>query len=122
MTVGAEAKAILDQAGTDLTAVYRTAHVPDDAAFPYASFLDPISDAPALSGDAQTIGRRRLLQVDLWQTEEGETDDLLDEVVAALDGAASTTGYRFRVTDVTLVPEDDDVVHHSLTVSVARAL
>lgn len=123
--LGVEVKALIDAAPLALTAVYRQGWVPDDAQFPYASFLDPVSDAPALSGDARTLARRRLVQVDVWQDEATEDDDLVDGIVAALDGAVTSTGVRLRVLDVSQVPgpeEDEDVVHHAITVSGARVL
>lgn len=115
-------KAVLDDLGT-LTAVYRQAHVPDDAVFPYASFLDPISDSPVLSGDARTLARRRVIQVDLWQDEDDEDDDLLDSVVNSIDGSRASGGLTFRVQDVSLVPgpeEDQGIVHHAITVGLPR--
>lgn len=118
MSIGAEIKALVDP--TAVTETYRTGYVPDNAAFPYASFLDPVSDAPALSGDGQTLARRRLTQVDVWQTEEAFDPALVDAIVTALDGVKIASGFRLRVTDVNLVPEPDDVIHHALTVSVAR--
>lgn len=122
MTIDVEVKALIDGAGTALTATYRSGWVPDDAVFPYASFLDPVSDGIALSGDARTLGRRRLLQVDLWQDEATEVDGLVETVVDALDGQRVASGFRVRVTDVSMIPDETeaDVVHHALTLSVAR--
>ena len=122
MTIDVDVKAIIDGAGTALTATYRSGWVPDDAQFPYASFLDPVSDAPAFSGDARTLGRRRLLQVDVFQDEASEVDGLIETLVDALDGTGIESGFRVRVTDVTQVPDetDSDVVHHAMTLSVAR--
>lgn len=121
MTIGGEVKALLDEV-EGITAVYRRAWVPEDAQFPYASFLDPVSVSVGLAGDARTLKRRTLIQVDLWQKEAEEDDGLLDAVMDAIDGASITSG-RVRVQDATLVPEesaDSDIVHHALTVSVAR--
>lgn len=119
MTTTADVKALLDPI-EGLTETYREAWVPDDAAFPYASILDPVSNAPALSGDARTLARRRLIQVDLWQSEADEIDGLVDTITAALDGTAMTSGGRLRVIEVVLIPEDEDVVHHAFTLSWAR--
>lgn len=124
MTIGADVKALIDNAATGLTAVYREGWVPDDAQFPYGSFLDPISDTPVLSGDAETLASRRLIQVDVYQDEATEDDALVDKVIQAVDGKKSaTTGWRFRVMDVTQVPaeeDDEDVVHTALTISTVR--
>ena len=121
MTLLAEVKALLDPIDP-LAAVYRAGWVPEGAAFPYATILDPISNAVALQGDARTLGRRRLLQVNLWQDREAEDDSVLDAVVAALDGTALESGGRLRVLDANVIPDegDGDVVHHALTVSIAR--
>lgn len=121
MTILAEVKALLDPVAP-LAAVYRMGWTPEGAAFPYATILDPISNAVALEGDARTLARRRLLQVDLWQEADSEDDTLPDDVAAALDGVPLASGGRLRVLDVALVQDegDADVVHHAVTVSIAR--
>jgi hypothetical protein len=123
VTVTAEVKLLLDQVDA-LTAVYRTGWVPDDARFPYASILDPVSEVPALRGDARTLGRRRLIQVDLW-TEESlavDSDALVDAALSVLDGAGLTGGGRLYVQNVVLVPDEVAalVVHYAFTLSTAR--
>lgn len=116
-------KALLDPV-EGLTAVFRAGEHLDEAEFPYATILDPLGSAPALSGDGRTLGRRRLAQVDLWQDRAGEDDDLLETVVSALDGAkAAGERFRYKVDDVALVDDseaDPDVIHHALTVSTVR--
>lgn len=110
--------------------VFREGHVPTDASFPYVSVIDPISDAPALSGDSRTLGRRRLLQLDVWELAAEEEDDLADDLGALLDGHRSGA-YRFRTLDVTRVPDGalagpeaeagpDGITHHAITVSYTR--
>ncbi len=122
VSIGAEVKTLVDT--TAVTETYRAGYVPDSAAFPYASFLDPVSDAVALEGDAQTLGRRRLLQVDLWQREAAFDPALVDAVVQAIDGAKIASAFRLKVTDVQGLPPDPgdqaDIIHHALTVSAAR--
>lgn len=121
MTTAADVKAVLDAAtGLGLAAVFREGEVLDETAFPYVSILDPVSDAPALSGDARTLAYRRLLQVDLWQDAEEVDDTLVDRVVAELDGARPEGSYPVRLVDVVLVPEPDRVVHHAITLSINR--
>jgi len=122
-TLGGEIKALVDGAGTTLTQTYRDGHIPDDAALPYASFLDPVSDVIALQGDARTLARRRSVQVDIWSDEGTAVDVIIDAVVDAIDGAAVTEGLRLRVIDVVLVPgpeAEDDIIHHAITVSTPR--
>lgn len=118
MSIFSEVKALVD--ATDVLQTYRSGYVPDDAAFPYASIIDPISNATALAGDGRLLARRRLLQVDLWQTEEDLDLDLLDAVLDAIDGASITSGFGLRATDSVLVDEPDDIIHHAITVSVVR--
>ncbi len=117
-SIGGEIKALVDP--TAVTETYRTGYVPDDAAFPYASFLDPVSDAPALSGDSRTLANRRLVQVDLWQDEATFDPALLEVVIDAIDGANIASGFGLRVQDAVVLPEPDDIVHHAITVSVLR--
>lgn len=119
MSTFSETKVAID--ATAVTTTYRDGYVPDDAVFPYASILDPVSDAVLLSGDARTIARRRLLQVDLWQREGAEDVTLPDTIANALDGLNVTDGMRLRHVDTQRIPEaEDDVVHHALTLSVVR--
>lgn len=123
MTLGGEIKALVDGAGTALTETYRAGHVPDDAALPYASFLDPVADAIALQGDARTLARRRVVQVDIWSDEDMAVDAIIDSVTDAIDGVKTASGLRLRVVDVVLVPgpeAEEDVVHHAITVSTPR--
>lgn len=123
MTLGGDIRTIVVNAGTALTQTYRAGHVPDDAALPYASFLDPISDVVALQGDARTLARRRSVQVDVFTDEGADADAIIDALVDALDGASTTSGLRLRVVDVVLVPgpeAEEDVVHHAITVTTPR--
>jgi len=122
VTLVADLKAILEALGS-LTDVYRQDWTPDDAVAPYATILDPISEAQALSGDSRTQGWRRLAQVDIWQARDAEDDSLVDAVVDAIDGAEATSGLRLRVQSTVKVPsevEEDTWVHHAVTVSMAR--
>lgn len=120
MTFGAGVKALLDATGR-LSAVFRLGQNLDEVEFPYSTFLDPISEVPLLTGDTRTLAGRRLAQVDVWQREESFDPTLVDDLIAALDGQQVSGGIRVRVTDVQQVPdEEDDIVHHSLTVSTAR--
>lgn len=121
MTLTADVKALLDPV-SPLTQVYRAGWVPDDAAFPYATILDPISMAVAMSGDGRTLGRRELLQVDLWQNQADEDDSLVGDMIAALDGVSLGGLGRVKVQDVVKVdPDEDEVVHHAFTLSVPRS-
>lgn len=119
MSIGAEVKALLDDTGR-FEAVFRLGQRMDTAKMPYATFIDPLDEAPALRGDARTLGARRLLQVDLWQDAEDVDDTLADDVAALLDGQKVEGGFRLRVDSVADLPDEDPVVHHALTVSVAR--
>lgn len=118
MSIFSATKALVD--ATAVTMTYRSGEVPDDAVFPYASILDPVGDAPALEGDARTLAFRRLLQVDLWQTIEGEDVTLLEDLIDVLDGAPLADGFRLRVSDANVIPEENEIVHHAITVSAVR--
>lgn len=123
MTTGGDLKGIIMGLGLPLTAVYRRAWVPDDAAFPYVSFLDPVSRIPLLVGDARTLAESHEVQVDLWQDKAAEDDALLDLLVVGIDGTKAASGWRFRVRDASLIPgpeEDADIIHHAITVALAQ--
>lgn len=118
MTIIAELKALIDTVpGLTLVFALGENQNPD---FPYVTILDPISNVPALQGDARTLARRRLIQVDIWQAEGGYSEAIVDQVVEVIDGAGGTLGLRYRVVDSAMVPDDEDVVHHALTVSTPR--
>lgn len=122
MTAVADLKALLEALDA-LSDVYRQGEVPDGATFPYVSILSPISSPSALAGDGRTLARREMAQVDLWQDRLVPDDDLLPAVVASIDGAKATAGFRFRVLDAILVPgpeEDEGIIHHAITTTLAR--
>jgi hypothetical protein len=64
-----------------------------------------------------------MVQFDLWQNRQNENTDLIDLVVAALDGVgqfdAGTYVFRLRVSDIQrMVSLEDNIVHHALTLDV----
>lgn len=103
------------------TKVYRDI-APPDVALPYITFADELSNVPALTGDKSVKAKRRMVQVDLWQTRADESFSRIDTLVGLLDSAslsADTHVFNTRVNDVQrLVEFQDDIVHHAVTVYV----
>jgi hypothetical protein len=87
---------------------------------PYVTYFGPVSMVPGLRGDAQTMSRRREVQVDLWE-DRGvpveQVDAAFDTLVSALDGARLDGTFRCRVTQARELP-DPEVIHHSMSVVV----
>lgn len=100
-------------------------NAPAGATLPYVTFRDPMSDAPSISGDGRTLIRSRMMSWDLWQRAAAESDVLLEQLEAALDGVrlpllrfASPT----RLVGTARVPDPEGLlVHHALTVTVQHA-
>ncbi len=66
------------------------------------------------------------MAVDLWQQLSSESVGLIEEVIAAIDGAELTgvdkTVFQCKVTDVNRMVElDTDVCHHSVTLDVVHS-
>lgn len=98
---------------------------PEGATLPYVTFLDPLSNVPALVGDGRTSHRRRLMQVELWQTVADESDELLAALVGVLEDARLevTGGKMWRLSldnVVTTADAGDGLVRHVLTCSAAH--
>lgn len=95
---------------------------PDGATFPYGTFHDGISMAPALKGDARTLRLVRQVQVDLWERQRDEDEDVARALYALLDGALITVGQdrmRLAVDDAQrFVEADTSIVHRALTLAV----
>jgi hypothetical protein len=126
-TVGGRIRSVVVTTALFGERVYREGSVPEQATFPYCVFVDPISEVPQLKGDARIIGRRRLVQLDVWQ-EEGEGFDptLADQLVAAIDGAVlpqaggEPRAFRASVEDRQKIDDlEVGLVHTALTVAVS---
>lgn len=122
-TIAGAIRTLIVAANVVGTRAYR--HRAADAAdhtYPYVTFLPRISDTVALRGDARTMARTRLVQVDLWQRADAEDDNVIKTLTTALDGATLTADektWSCWVQDIQEVLDPDpDLVHHSITVSV----
>jgi hypothetical protein len=124
VTVGGALRAAIVAAGVVGGKVWRD-RAPDGAAYPYVTFVEPVSDAPALSGDREVLARRMMVQVDLWQSAPAEQPALLSDLLDAIDGvrlSADRRTWLCRVVDIQrLVEPDAAVVHHAFTVIVTHA-
>lgn len=91
--------------------VYRD-RAPDDAIYPFVTFLDYANDTEVLSGDGGTLARRRGVVLSLWfDSVETETDALTKSLKAALSGARVVAGdhtMKVNVVNVTRPLPDMD--------------
>lgn len=96
---------------------------PDKATFPYVTINDAVSAPIALGGDGVTLMIVRQLQVDLWERQDTEDQDVARAVRAALDGARPVLSGR-TVTRVTVddtqrfLEPDTHIAHRAFTLSV----
>lgn len=133
LTIGgalrAHVLAELNAAGKPLGQRYWRDTAPKGATLPYCTFLDPLSDVPALVGDQRVLGKTRLVQLDLWQRLKEEDDELLLALQRALDGAriapedpdGPVAAFTIRLRSTARLPDPDgNLVHHALTVAVAH--
>lgn len=100
--------------------VYSDAIAPGGLTYPYAGVMDHLSQTAAVKGDGRALGRRRLVQVDVWQLVEDEDPALLEAVDNALDGVRIEGAYAVAVQSSNrMYDPDPKVVHHAFTCSVA---
>lgn len=85
---------------------------PEGEPRPYTTTLDHIGQTPQLKGDARTLARRRLGQVDLWIDADADDGSVARQVEDALDGARLTAGLRLSVTASRRLPEADFGLSH----------
>lgn len=119
---GAVRQIIVDANITGITTkVYRDI-APPDVALPYITFADELSNVPVLIGDKSVKAKRRMVQVDLWQSRASESFSRIDTLATLLDSATLSADkhvFNTRVNDVQrLVEFEDDIVHHAITLFV----
>ena len=107
------------------TKVYRD-FAPDEIAMPFVTFVSDVARVPVLEADGVVKARQQTMAVDLWQQLSSESVGLIEEVIAAIDGAELTgvdkTVFQCKVTDVNRMVElDTDVCHHSVTLDVVHS-
>jgi hypothetical protein len=125
LTIGGAVRAVIVGTGVVGAKVWRD-RAPEGTAYPYVTFVEPVSWDAAVQGDARVEVRRTALQVDVWQAAPDEDPTIPRTIAVALDGADLTADdhvFRCRVVDLRRLPEPaDGVVHHVLDVVVtARA-
>ena len=96
---------------------------PDTQALPFVTFATDISREPELEGDGLVKARKQVIQVDLWQRLTSENVAIIEELIAALDGAnltgADKNVFKCKVANIyRLVELDANISHHALEVEV----
>ena len=96
---------------------------PDTQAMPFITFQTDISRDPELEGDGIVKARRQQCVVHLWQNLPSENVAIIEEVLAALDGAdltgADKTIFKCKVSNINrLVELDANICHHAINVEI----
>ena len=123
-SVGASLRTVIT--GASITSVGSNVFrdvAPDTQALPFVTFATDISREAELEGDGVVKARKQVIQVDLWQRLTSENVAIIEELIAALDGAnltgADKTIFKCKVANVyRLVELDPNISHHALDVEV----
>ena len=123
-SVGASLRTVIT--GASITSVGSNVFrdvAPDTQALPFVTFATDISREAELEGDGVVKARKQVIQVDLWQRLTSENVAIIEELIAALDGAnltgADKTIFKCKVANVyRLVEIDPNISHHALDVEV----
>ena len=96
---------------------------PDTQALPFITFQTDISRDAELEGDGVVKARKQQCLVHLWQNLPSENVVIIEEVLAALDGAnltgADKTIFKCKVSNINrLVELDANICHHALNVEI----
>ena len=107
------------------TKVFRD-QAPDSTAYPFVTLDDDVSRQPALEGDAVVLARQKIMWVNLWQVVSAEDVDLIEDLLAAVDGATLTgadkTILKCKVQDVSRATDPSEQVCRSwLTVNITHS-
>lgn len=105
--------------------VYRDT-APPDVSFPYVTFFDEISNTVGMSGDSNTLTRKRLVQVSLWQARSSENVDLIDSLYSVLERAnldANKNVFRCRVSSIERIANlTDNIIQHAVTLTITQGV
>ena len=107
------------------TKVFRD-EAPDSTAYPFVTLDDDVSREPVLEGDGAVTMRQKVMWVNLWQVTSGEDVDLIEDLLAAVDGAtltgANKTILKCTVQDVSRATDPSEQVCRSwLTVNITHS-
>ena len=107
------------------TKVFRD-EAPDSTTYPFVTLDDDVSREPVLEGDAAVTVRRKVMWINLWQVTSAEDVDLIEDLLAAVDGATLTgadkTILKCKVQDVSRATDPSEQVCRSwLTVNITHS-
>lgn len=107
------------------TKVFRD-QAPDSTTYPFVTLDDDVSREPVLEGDAAVTVRRKVMWINLWQVTSAEDVDLIEDLLAAVDGATLTgadkTILKCKVQDVSRATDPSEQVCRSwLTVNITHS-
>lgn len=105
--------------------VYRDT-APPEVSFPYITFFDEIANTVGMTGDANVITRKRMVQVSLWQARASEDVTLIDSLYAVLEKAnldANKRVFRCRVVSVERIANlTDNIIQHAITLMITQGV
>ena len=107
------------------TKVFRD-EAPDSTAYPFVTLDDDVSRQPILEGDGVVTMREKVMWINLWQVTSAEDVDLIEDLLAAVDGAtltgANKTILKCKVQDVSRATDPSEQVCRSwLTVNITHS-
>lgn len=111
MTVRSEVLLLLDSV-TALGKRNYADRAPENEPRPYTVVLDHVGQSPQLKGDARTMARRRLFQIDLWENAADDNGVLAATVENLLDGAKLSASLGLAVTESRRLPEPNFGLSH----------
>jgi len=84
---------------------------------PFITIQPDLSRSAGLSGDGRTVATSELFQVDLWQAQDAEDDNLIGAVIDALDSVQLPAPHvRARVNSTVRLVEPGGIIHYAVTV------
>lgn len=123
-TAGEAIRSIIVNAGTAVGDKFYLDSAPENTAPPYATYNDNVSTSSMMSGDGKVLFYTRIMQINVWQTQEHEDPQLPVTIRELLNGAqivvaGMTNAMTLHVQTANRVPEPigSNLVHAEVTIS-----
>ena len=90
---------------------------------PYATIALDLDRTTALPGDGGRLATAETMQVDVWQYLADEDDTIVEDVVDALSGLQMAAPFlAVRVDSTARLVDEDEIVHHAVTLRTVRLM
>jgi hypothetical protein len=105
--------------------VYRN-QAPPGVTFPYVTIFDNIVRLPSMHGDGRSLAQKRRAQVSIWEQVGAESEDLVNQTLAALEEVTAADTRTHPTIDYVrragYDPTEPNVAHTVIWVSVGQRL